>query len=295
MKIAIVHMATRLGAKKNNLDRIRRLTKEARSKGARLVVLPSMLNYGAFLSFYSPSQARNVIKNHAERIPMGTTSNILTHIAMNNGIHIITGPIMERAGPRVFLTSLVISNQGLVMAKYRKIVLDPGDDYVGISPGRQFVVADIQERFGILSENDISYPEIARGLLLHNATVLIAFPRIMQGQGIDARVKKLLEARSVENNVPVIAVGGVVKSHDQVQGEVPSLIIDPREGIIEEISTYSPRGDGEENKVVLLELKPTSTNYDSIKDNMERLVNIIYQDMRKKKRKNTSQRRLGKG
>lgn len=284
MKVALIHTVTRLGAKKHNIDRMRRLTREAKTKGARIVILPSMFNYGAFFSFYSPTQAKNILKNHAERIPMGSTSNMLTHIAVNNGVHIITGPIMERAGPRIFLTSVVVSPGGFVVGKYRKIILDPGDEHLGISRGRSFFVYEMQEKFGIISENDIAYPEVARGLLLSKATVIVAFPRIMQS--MDPRVKKLLESRSIENNVPIIAVGGGVKSHDQLQGEIPSLIIDPREGILEEISIYGKGGDGDEDKVILIELRPAPSGDEKTHENVKELINMIYQDIRRNKKKN---------
>ncbi len=281
MRIAIAHSVLKIAAKKHNIDRIRRIVREARMKGAKAIILPSMINYGPFVSFMSPVQAKNTIKNHAERIPMGSTINTLTHLASSHGLFILTGPMIERAGPRVFLTSVAISPTGIVISKYRKIVLDPGDKNLGISAGKSFMIVNLKEKIGIMSENDIFYPEIARGLLLNGATVFTAFLRVEPA--FDDRVRKVLEARSIENNVPIIAIGGVAKGHEQILGETPSLIIDPVEGILEEIRLLSDNTLEQEEKVVLLELKGNIGEDKNKKMLIKELNTILYKNLKKNK------------
>jgi len=281
LRIAIAHSVLKIAAKKHNIDRIRRIVREARMKGAKAIILPSMINYGPFVSFMSPVQAKNTIKNHAERIPMGSTINTLTHLASSHGLFILTGPMIERAGPRVFLTSVAISPTGIVISKYRKIVLDPGDKNLGISSGKSFMIVNLKEKIGIMSENDIFYPEIARGLLLNGATVFTAFLRIEPA--FDDRIRKVLEARSIENNVPVIAIGGVAKGHEQILGETPSLIIDPVEGILEEIRLLSDNTLEQEEKVVLLELKGNISEDKNKKMLIKELNTILYKNLKKNK------------
>ncbi len=257
MRIAIAHLTLKLMSKKQNFDKIKKAVQEAKVKGAKTVILPPMLNVGPVLSFFGPAQCRSIIKNHAERIPMGNTTNMLTSLAVSNGVFLIAGPIIERAGPRVFLTSIAISPTGMIMGKYRKIILNPGDKSLGISPGKTLEMISIKEKYGLLLENDLMYPEIARGLTVLGSTILLSYLR--PEPAFDKRIKKILEARSIENNLPLIAVGGAVKSQDQILGETPSLIFDPSEGLLEEITMESKTGGstrlGDEDKVILLELQ----------------------------------------
>ncbi len=278
MRVGIIHMTLKLMSKKHNLDRARRLVKEARSKGARVVILPPMINVGPVLSFFAPAQSKNIVKNHAERIPSGSTSTTLSSIAASQGVFMIVGPIIERAGPRVFLSSVAFSPSGLVIGKYRKMILDPGDQGLGFSPGRSFTLFDIKEKYGVLIEGDIMYPEVARGFTMLGATVLISFLRMEPA--FDTRIKKILEARSIENNLPLIAVGGVVKTQGQVLGETPSLIIDPSEGVLEEIRLDESAGNVED-RVVLIEVQGGQNKSSNLRKQIAELASLLYRTSRK--------------
>ncbi len=268
MRIALAHLTLKLMSRKTNFEKVRKAVHEAKVKGAKTVILPSMINVGPLLSFYTPAQCRGVIKNHAERIPTGTTMNLLTTVAVSNGVFIIAGPMLERAGPKVFLTSVAVSPTGNIIAKYRKIIMNPGDRQIGLSPGKDLQVIGIKENYGVLLENDVLFPEISRALTIIGASLLLSFLRIEPV--FDKRMEKVLEARSIENNLPLVALGGAAKSHDELLGETPSLIFDPSDGLLEKITIESKIGGssslGEEDKVVLLELQ----NYVSRKMNSQR-------------------------
>ncbi|MEM0198034.1 MAG: carbon-nitrogen hydrolase family protein [Fervidicoccaceae archaeon] len=257
MRIAIAHMSLKLMSKKVNFEKTKKVVQEAKQRGAKAIILPSMINVGPIFSFFSPAQIKSIIRNHAERIPSGPTASFLSTLAVANGIFIIAGPIIERAGPKVFLTSFIISPAGSFMRRYRKIVLSPLDRTLGFSEGRTLEYFDLKEKYGIMIEGDILFPEIARGLTILGSTVLVGFPRIEPV--FDKKLKKLLESRSVENNLPVISLGGIAKSQEQTMAELPTLIFDPSEGLLEEISLEGRRGEeekkGEEEKVVILELQ----------------------------------------
>ena len=282
MKIGIVHMTLKLMSKKQNLDRTRRMVKEARSKGARIVILPSMVNIGPVISFYTPVQSRTIVKNHAERIPSGNTSTALASIAASQGVFMIVGPIVERAGPRIFLSATAYSPTGLMIGKYRKMILDLGDEKLGFSPGKSFSVFKIKEKFGVLIEGDVNYPEVARALSVLGATVLVSYPRIEPG--FDERIKKLLEARSIENNLPIISVGGIVKSQGQLLDEAPTLIIDPSEGVLEEIRLAGSIGESD-GKPILVEIQGGDGRNNRIREKILELTTLLYKTTKKSLRR----------
>jgi hypothetical protein len=137
-----------------------------------------------------------------------------------------------------------------------------------------------------MAEWDSYHPEIARGLTILGSTVLINFPRIEPV--FDKKLKKILETRSIENNVPIMSIGGIIKSQDQFLAEFPSLIYDPYEGLLEEITLESKKEEktmkvSDEDKVVLLELQ----NYTQKPQLQEQkylmeLFTTVYKDLKKK-------------
>jgi len=230
--VALIHMKLKPLARRTNLERARKLVKEAANKGARLVVLPAFVNIGPFFLYYPRSRNRAITRNQAERIP-GSTYEYLSMVALENSVYLIAGPIIERAGPKVFLTTMIIAPNGNLIAKYRKIASNGLDEDLGISPGRgTLVFDDVGRSIGVMAEDDIYYPEVARSLLLEGATALVTALR--PGDSVE-RVKLALMARSMENNVPVMAVGSVFETIDNLI-EVPTLVVDPSKGIIEEFS-----------------------------------------------------------
>jgi predicted amidohydrolase len=219
-------------ARKANLEKARKLVKEAALKGARVAVLPSFVNSGPFFLYYPRARNKVIAKNQAERIP-GNTSEYLSMVAIENGVYLIAGPIVERAGPKLFLTTIVIAPNGSIVAKYRKISRNGVDEELGISPGRQpVVIQDLKRPLGIMSEDDIFYPEIARSLILGGATAMIVTLR----PGFDPeRLKLMLLARSFENKVPILAVGSSFETPEGII-EVPTVVVDPQSGFVEEIN-----------------------------------------------------------
>ena len=229
--VALLHMKLKPLAKRSNLEKARKLIKEAALRGAKLVVLPSYFNIGAFYLHYPPHRTKTIARNQAEKIP-GATIEQLSGIALENGVYIVAGPIIERAGPKLFLTTVIIAPNGTIVAKYRKIGVNGLDSELGISPGRQLCIFDRLPRvFGIMAEDDIYFPEIARSLVMMGATALIVSLR--HGDDVE-KVKLVLRARSIENNVPILAVGGAFETVDKYV-EVPTFVVDPNKGVIEEL------------------------------------------------------------
>ena len=241
-------MKMKLLAKKANLDKARKLVKEAALKGAKIVVLPSMVNVSPFYLNYPPARAKNVARNQAERIP-GSTTDYLSMTAVENGVFLIAGPIIERAGPRLFLSTVVIAPDGSITAKYRKMAINGLDEELGVSSGKTlYVLKNTSRKIGIMAEDDVYHPEIARSLLLMGSTLLIASLRI--GDPVN-RAKLLLMARAAENQVPVLAVGGALETNERYV-EMPTFVVHPELGIRDEMK--------EEENYILVEVSDKPDN-----------------------------------
>ncbi len=253
--VALIHLRLKLLARRSNLEKARKLVRDAVMRGAKVAVLPAFVNTGAFFLHYPQSRSKVITRNYAEHIP-GATTEYFSMVAIENSAYIVLGPIVERAGPRLFLSTVVIAPNGAILAKYRKISLNHIDTSLGISSGRQTIIMnELKRPIGILSEDDLYYPEIARSLILNGATALITSLR----PGEDPkRVKLLLQTRSIENNVPILAVGGMLETVDRAF-EIPTIVIDPQNGIVEELE--EPK-----DTFVLVEVLEKPTNLKDIID-----------------------------
>ncbi len=228
-------MKLRLGARKLNIERIKKFIKEAKRRNAKIAIIPSLFNIGPVMNYYPREKARSVIRNYAERVP-GPTTEQLAIIALEGGLYVVAGPMVERAGPRLFLSTVIIAPDGTIIGKYRKIALAREDEEVGISPGREIVHFTLDRKYGIASEDDLLFPEIVRCLSLTGANAILASIRITRENGV---YKHIAVARSIENELPVIAIGGIVEDIEGNLIEVPSMVIDPHEGVL----TVSDHGE----------------------------------------------------
>ncbi len=266
IRVALLHMRLKLLVKRSNLDRVRKLLRDMRRDGnhVHVAILPAFVNIGAFHVFYPEQRARNIVKHQAERIP-GPTTEYLGKVAMENSVYIIGGPIIERAGPRIFLTTFVISPNGDVIAKYRKLVLSEKEKSYGITSGKDIVVVDrLDRRIGVMAEDDLLAPEVARSLLLKGATVLVT--TLSFSLGLE-KLRNLLLARSIENNVPIFALGGIIEYGQGETRELPTIIVDPEQGGITE------EHSGEE-KPIIIEMR-VDKNSAMDPEEVDRMVSLL--------------------
>jgi predicted amidohydrolase len=89
-------------------------------------------------------------------------------------VWLLTGSIYEKAGGRNYNTASVISPNGDVVGRYRKMF--PFTPYEkGISPGTSFLVFDVPDvgRFGVSICYDMWFPETSRTLAWMGAEVIL--------------------------------------------------------------------------------------------------------------------------
>ena len=148
--------------KGNNLDRI---AGEVRAAKARLpwldmVVLSELCAYGASIEFAEDED--------------GPATRAFTRLARETGLWLVPGSHFTRKGGEVFNTAIVLSPEGDIVARYRKMF--PFTPYErGVSPGREFCRFDIAGagQFGLSICYDIWFPETTRTLAWQGAEILI--------------------------------------------------------------------------------------------------------------------------
>jgi predicted amidohydrolase len=132
----------------------------------------------------------------AEPIP-GPTTEYFGDVAKQNGIHIALS-LYERDGHLIYNTAVLLSPEGKLIGKYRKVCLPHGEVEKGVAPGTEYPVFDTKfGKVGLMICYDGFYPEVARALTAKGAEV-IAWPV----WGCDPL---LARARACENRVYVVS------------------------------------------------------------------------------------------
>jgi formamidase len=104
----------------------------------------------------------------------GPLTEQLGRIARDNGVWLFPGSVYERAGDgRVHNTALVLSPEGELVARYRKVF--PWQPHESSAPGDGFVTFDIPDvgRIGLSICYDGSFPETCRELAWMGAEAVL--------------------------------------------------------------------------------------------------------------------------
>jgi formamidase len=169
-----------------------------------------------FVSLENPEEYRG----HIGPIP-GPLTDSLCDSARRHGKWLIPGSMYERDGEKLYNTSLVISPDGEILTKYRKMF--PWLPYeAGTEPGSEFCVFDIPDvgRFGLCICYDSWFPETVRNLAWMGAEVII-HPTMTPTS--DRELELVLnQANAIFNQCYFIDINGVGP-----WGGGRSLIVDP--------------------------------------------------------------------
>lgn len=220
-----------------NLTVVKSYIEEAVQRGAKLVAFPESMNYCG----------RKPL-DFAEDIPDGSTFKFLADLAKKHNIWIHGGSIYEKNGedPRPYNCTMVISPEGKLRAKYRK--LHPFDVVISngpsvkesdrICPGKEIVTVDTKEvgHLGLAICYDIRFGEIFRIMAEEGAQILLTPANFTQNTGMD-HWETILRTRAIENECYVVAPGQIgVKPRFTAYGN--SLIIDPWGKVIARASNF---------------------------------------------------------
>ncbi|HVB42257.1 MAG TPA: carbon-nitrogen hydrolase family protein [Streptosporangiaceae bacterium] len=167
------------------------------------------------------------LRQLATTIP-GPVTDRLCETAAAVGKWLVPGSMYETDGDQIFNTAVVISPQGEIVARYRKMF--PWLPYeTGVSAGDEFCVFDIAGagRFGLAICYDMWFPEVPRTLAWMGADVILS-PSMTPTSDREIELT-LARANAIFNQCFVVGVNGV-----GTWGGGRSLIVDPNGRVLQQ-------------------------------------------------------------
>jgi len=172
----------------------------------------------------------------------GPLTEQLGRIARDNGVWLFPGSVYERAGDgRVHNTALVLSPEGELVARYRKVF--PWEPHESSAPGDGFVTFDIPDvgRIGLSICYDGSFPETCRELAWMGAEAVLQVSLTTTSDRSQEIV--MARANAIFNQLYLVSLNAGLPA-----GLGRSVIVDP-EGLVR-----LQAGDGEELLTDVLDL-----------------------------------------
>ncbi len=159
-------------------------------------------------------------KRVAEPIP-GPTTEHFCKLARRTRKWLLPGSFYEKAGDVYYNTAVVISPEGEIVAKYRKMF--PWLPYeAAVQAGKEFCVFDVPDvgRFGVAICYDLWFPEVARTLAWMGAEVILQ-PTMTPTSDRDLELV-MMQANAIFNQCYLVSINGIGP-----YGGGRSLIVDP--------------------------------------------------------------------
>jgi predicted amidohydrolase len=220
MRVAIAQFTANLDPGVNR-EEIRKLTADAASGGAELVVFPE----AAARDFGAPGEQLAPVAEPLD----GPFAGTLAYLGRKHRLVIVAGMLesIEGSTTHVHNTVIAVGPDGDLLGAYRKLhlfdafghressTIRPGD-------GQTLVFEHGGLRFGVLTCYDLRFPELARELVDHGAGVLVVPAAWVEGPLKEDHWVTLARARAIENTSYLIGasqVGNIYCGR--------SLVVDP--------------------------------------------------------------------
>jgi formamidase len=178
-------------------------------------------------ALFVPASSIEPWKEFAQPIP-GPVSNRFCELARQAKKWIVPGSMYEIDGSAIYNTAVVISPEGNIVAKYRKMF--PWLPYESeTTAGDQFCIFDIPEvgRFGLCICYDAWFPEVIRTLAWMGAEVIL-HPTLTPTSDRSAELI-LTQANAIFNQCFVVDINGLGP-----WGGGRSLIVDPEGRVLQQ-------------------------------------------------------------
>lgn len=208
IKIASVQMNIGCLKPERNVQKALQLLEKASKQELDIISFPEIFITGPL---------RDYISKFAQSIP-GKYTEIFSKLALEHNFYVVMGSIIEKEKDKYYNTSVLISPEGDILGKYRKIFLwHPEKDY--IERGHEIPVFKI--KFGTIGIEicwDLAFPEITRELALKGADIV--FCPAFWSEGDNPIYSKLgfstesifidscVSARAIENELVFVFVNG---------------------------------------------------------------------------------------
>jgi len=186
--------------------------------GVDLIVLPEIWNIGYF-SFDLYHKASETLE--------GETVSRMAQKAESLGAYVLAGSIVERAGGKLFNTSVLLDRRGKIVATYRKIHLFGygSKEQTLLSPGEKTAVVRTELGvFGLSTCYDLRFPELYRRMIDEGAEIFLVtaawpYPRLEHWMALN-------QVRAFENQCFLISSNCVGHNRGkQFLGH--SMVVDP--------------------------------------------------------------------
>ncbi len=245
LRMAALQMCSQ-GDVADNVAQAGSLVHEAARLGAQVVLLPEACFY------LGPEANKAAVAEPflGSALSSGPMQRALADWARALGVWLIAGGVPERSPDpaRPFNSSLVVSPDGAVVERYRKMHLfdvDLGDgtswkESNGTTPGDALVVAQVAgATFGLSICYDVRFPQLYSWARRMGAAVLTVPAAFTRGTGA-AHWHLLLRARAVETQCFVVAAAQEGTHYQGRETYGHTLIVDPWGRVIAEREQAGP-------------------------------------------------------
>jgi predicted amidohydrolase len=183
-------------------------------------------------------------REQAETIP-GATTERFCEAAKANKKWLLPGSMFEKEDGKIYNSALVISPQGEITAKYRKMF--PWAPLEPSTPGDKFCVFAIPNvgKFGLCICYDVGFPEVIRTLAWMGAEVVLH--PAMTPTSLGPLMAVANRANALFNQCYVVSIDGV-GLHGALTLAGHSMIVDPEGRVLQEM------GESEALMIEILDL-----------------------------------------
>ena len=257
VNIALSQISCKVGDKKHNTSKMKEQIKQAKEKGADLIIFPELALTGYTL--------KDTVYELAEPIP-GPSTNLLTEVAKKESIHIVFGMVeqSEKASAVLYNTGVLLSPKGIV-GKYQKMYLPTHSVFEEkryFRPGYNLPIFETDiGKLGLIICYDVFFPETVRLLRLKGAQLIIC---ISASPAVRRKFfETLTVARAIENTI-FLAYVNLVGIEDGLQFWGGSRLISPNGSIISQ-AKYDDE-DLVTEKISYVDLKRTEIFVPTLRD-----------------------------
>ncbi|MDO5822958.1 carbon-nitrogen hydrolase family protein [Methanobrevibacter sp.] len=221
--------------KEENISTASLMIEKSLSENANFIILPEMFN--------CPYSNDKFIE-YGEEESDSPTLNKISSLAKKNNVHILAGSIPEKEKDKLYNTSYLFDKKGNIIAKHRKMHLFDIDvkgkitfrESDVLTSGDEFTIAKTEfGKIGIGICYDIRFPELARVMVEHGASVLI-YPGAFNMTTGPAHWELLFRSRALDNQVFCIGVAPALNKDASYRSYGHSIITNPWGEVIAQAS-----------------------------------------------------------